>query len=359
MPLPANYGGVIDVFYKLKALSALGVKIHLHCFFKDRNPQKELEKHCVSVHYYKRQPALKSLNSKLPFIVETRNSKELITNLKKDDYPILFEGLHCTFPLYNEDFGTRLTLVRTHNIEHLYYKGLANSETKLSKTIFFKQESRKLENYEYVLEKASFVLSIAPLEYRYFKNIYKSTVYLPVFHQNSQVKNLSKKGKYALLIADLRISDNLKATRFLIDVFKNLDYPLILASSFVDKSLCKKVAPFKNISFTEITHQAQAEELLTNAHLNVMLTFQATGIKLKLINTLFAGRFCLTNTPMVKDTGLESLCYVADSVKDFRNLVSAFKDKAFTSDIRQQRQELLVDFDTTQNAQELINLIWN
>ena len=32
VPYPANYGGVIDVFYKIKALHAKCVKIHLHCF---------------------------------------------------------------------------------------------------------------------------------------------------------------------------------------------------------------------------------------------------------------------------------------------------------------------------------------
>jgi len=83
IPMPANYGGVIDVFYKLKALSKLGVKIHLHCFFKDRKPVNELKNYCESVHYYKRQSALKSLSSSLPFVVQTRNNKELVTNLKK------------------------------------------------------------------------------------------------------------------------------------------------------------------------------------------------------------------------------------------------------------------------------------
>ena len=356
VPLPANYGGVIDVFYKLKALSRLGVKIHLHCFFKDRNPQKELEKYCVAVHYYKRRTTLKSLFSKIPFVVQSRKSQELTDTLKKDNYPILFEGLHCTFPLLDDAFSRRLAFVRSHNIEHFYYNGLAESETNLAKKLFFNQEAKKLKKYERILKKASFVLSISPLEHRYFKDKY-NTFYMPVFHQNDTVKNLSPKGKYALYIADLRISDNLKAARFLMAVFKTVDYPLILASSFINKSLCKKIAPYKNITFTKITHQAQAEELLADAHLNVMLTFQATGIKLKLINTLFAGRFCITNTPMIKDTGLESLCFSADSVLAFRNLVVTFKEKPFTSELSAQRQKLLTDFIPTKNAQKLIDLI--
>ena len=42
IPWPVNYGGVIDVFYKITALAGLGVKIHLHCFEYGRKESKEL-----------------------------------------------------------------------------------------------------------------------------------------------------------------------------------------------------------------------------------------------------------------------------------------------------------------------------
>ena len=32
VPYPPNYGGVIDVFYKLKALFDLGIEIYFHTF---------------------------------------------------------------------------------------------------------------------------------------------------------------------------------------------------------------------------------------------------------------------------------------------------------------------------------------
>ena len=44
VPLPANYGGVIDVFYKIKALHKAGIKIKLHCFYYGREKNVELEK---------------------------------------------------------------------------------------------------------------------------------------------------------------------------------------------------------------------------------------------------------------------------------------------------------------------------
>ena len=48
-PYPPNYGGVIDVFYKLKHLHASGVKIYLHAFEYGRKPAKELNQFCEKV----------------------------------------------------------------------------------------------------------------------------------------------------------------------------------------------------------------------------------------------------------------------------------------------------------------------
>ena len=54
-PFPPNYGGVIDVYYKLKALHKIGVKIHLHCFVKKIvNSEPDLKNYCESITYYKR-----------------------------------------------------------------------------------------------------------------------------------------------------------------------------------------------------------------------------------------------------------------------------------------------------------------
>ena len=46
VPYPPNYGGVIDIYYKIKALKAVGVKIILHCFLYNRPEAKELEELC-------------------------------------------------------------------------------------------------------------------------------------------------------------------------------------------------------------------------------------------------------------------------------------------------------------------------
>ena len=151
VPFPPNYGGVIDVFYKIKHLHKLGVNIILHCYQYGRPESDELYKYCAEVYYYPRQNNIKNLISKKPYIVTSRNSNSLVSNLLKDNHPILFEGLHTTYPLTLKLFNNRKTLIRTHNIEHLYYSGLKQSASKISDKIFFSLESKKLQKYENIL----------------------------------------------------------------------------------------------------------------------------------------------------------------------------------------------------------------
>ena len=60
VPFPTNYGGVIDVFYKLKALHKQGVEIYLHVYEYGIGEQKELLNYCKEVFYYPRNSFIKS-----------------------------------------------------------------------------------------------------------------------------------------------------------------------------------------------------------------------------------------------------------------------------------------------------------
>lgn len=91
IPYPPNYGGIIDVYYKLVALKRAGVKIHLHCYEYGRKPAQELEQWCENVYYYPRSTGIWNSLYKRPYIVQSRRSKELINRLIQDEYPILLK----------------------------------------------------------------------------------------------------------------------------------------------------------------------------------------------------------------------------------------------------------------------------
>lgn len=83
IPYPANYGGVIDVYYKLEALRACGVKLILHCFEYERPHAPELESICDKVFYYKRRTGVIANLTWLPYNVYSRKDHRLIENLYK------------------------------------------------------------------------------------------------------------------------------------------------------------------------------------------------------------------------------------------------------------------------------------
>ena len=73
--------------------------------------------------------------SKTPFIVYSRKNKELYKNLSKDDFPIIFEGIHTT--AFISKINKKRTFIRSHNIEWEYYKNLFFSERTFSRNSFF------------------------------------------------------------------------------------------------------------------------------------------------------------------------------------------------------------------------------
>ena len=215
VPYPANYGGVIDVFYRIKYFHHKGIKVHLHCFEYGRGEQTELNQYCESVTYYKRKTGVSSQLSATPYIIKSRTSEKLKNNLLKNGFPILFEGLHCCSLLSNKVFKSRFKIVRNHNVEHDYYNGLAKIESNPIKRKYFKTEAKKLKQFEATLKHANLCLAISSSDYDYFTNKYSSTkfIYVPGFHANEEVKINSKKGNYVLYQGNLSVSENKKCCR--------------------------------------------------------------------------------------------------------------------------------------------------
>lgn len=358
VPFPPNYGGVIDIYYKLKTLYELGTEIHLHVYEYGRGKPLELEKYCKKVYYYTRNFSIFNIISTIPFVVKSRSNSKLINNLKTIKADILFEGLHATYPLLFHPFIDRKILVRTHNIEHFYYKGLAKSESNILKKIFFWIESLKLKKYELILNKATYILTISPFEQQYFKNIYQDkAIYIPVFHSNNIVKSFENKGKNILYHGDLRISDNIKVVNFLIDTFKDFPYKLIIASSFENQSISNRISKSTNVEFIKIFSIDKMDELFKETHINILFTFQKTGIKLKLINSLYQGRHIIANSEMVEDTGLESLCEIVNNKFELRKKIISILKVDYNNVVVQKRKAKLMSFNTEVSAKKIIELV--
>ncbi len=343
VPLPADYGGVIDVFYKIKSLQQAGWEITLHCFSYGREEDETLGKYCKDVHYYTRKTGLTKILSPLPYIVATRDDETLLTNLLKDESPILFEGLHTTFHLRNPALSQRCTIVRTHNIEHVYYRALASKEKHPLKRFYYLSEAAKLEKYESVLNRSSLIAAIAQHEQKYFDRVYGSKSFLlPPFHEGDSISSLPGIGKFALYHGNLSINENKQSALFLIEqVFSRINYPLIIAGHQPGNLLKQKVRNYPSIILEENPTAERMSLLQQQAHVHVLPTFQSTGIKLKLISALFNGRHVLVNDKMLEGTMLKSACVTANTAEEWKTQILRLAEVAFTEDFIEKRRAIL------------------
>jgi Glycosyl transferases group 1 len=369
IPFPADYGGVMDVFYKIKALHEAGIAVVLHCFqYRERTPQAELEKYCAEVHYYPRDLSPLSMLSPQPFIVHSRSSPKLLKNLLKDDAPILFEGLHACAYIGEKRLQNRLKIVRMHNVEWEYYRNLRGLESRFWKKIYFSIESKKLQSFEYkILKNANIILTISPDDTAYFEERIEkqafakppSVIFIPPFHPNTVVESKIGTGDYVLFHGKLSVSDNEEAAIYLIKkVFARRDIPFIVAGKDPSERLLHLAKQHENVTIRPNPTDAEMVDLIQNAQINVLLSFQRAGMKLKLLNALYRGRHCVVNRHTVQNTGLESLCYVKNTSRDIRALVESLMNvQMSTKQIAERKAILERDFSNKTNAAKIVELL--
>lgn len=334
-PFPPNYGGIIDVFCKIKALNQLGYEIYLHCFVSEKTKcSQELEVITKEVFFYKysKNPFLFFL--KEPFSVVCRNNKQLLRNIEKINAPILFEGLKTTFLVKNNELKDRFKILRLHNIEQDYFRGLSISEKSLLQKMLFYFESLKYKSYESVISKFDRVITLSNYENNYINKKFGNSVFIPVFHGNEKILPLEGKGDFALYHGDLQTADNRKVVRFLISVFKEIPkYKLIIASGSNENLVNDLIGNQENVVFVKIKSFEHLQELLQQAHINISWSFQRSGTKLKVVNSLFNSRFSIINENVIDDDVVSDLCMsvfnkeqLIEKIKELENI--PFKDFA-------------------------------
>lgn len=354
VPYPPDYGGVIDLFWKLKYLHESGVDIYLHCFDDGRGEQEELNAFCKEVFYYKRKKGLLSFSFKLPYIVSSRTSKELQARLLKDNHPVLLEGIHCTALLYKNVLKNRRVLLRVHNIETDYYRQLSQTSTSWLQQLYFLVETHLLKKYEPpIFRKATLNLTVSKKETESLTaQGFHNVQYLPVFLPWNAVESHTGKGAYCLYHGNLSVPENEKAALWLLEnLFNQLNRPFIIAGKKPSQRLKNAVMQNRHCTLIESPSAVHMEKLVSEAHINILPAFTTSGIKLKLLQALFCGRFCIANKKMVEDTGVENLCIVAETAEDFRTAIEdAFSRDFEAAHIEQRKVVLLSQFNNRQNA---------
>ena len=100
------------------------------------------------------------------------------------------------------------------------------------------------------------------------------------------------------------------------------------------------------------------EELVKNAQVHVLVTFQETGLKLKLLNTLFAGRHVIANKKMLAGSGLDNLCCIANTADDLVLACNQYMEMPFqVASIEERIKMLIPQFSNLEQARRLAGMM--
>ena len=356
VPFPADYGGVIDVYYKLVALRKAGFEVTLHTYAYDgREILPELEHVCDNVICYRRRTGWRAQLSRLPYIVQSRDDETLLQNLLVDDAPILFEGLHTCLLLDHPALASRVKVVRMHNIEHEYYRALSRQAGWRWKAIYYRIESMKLKAFESRLQHASLVFAITDADKQSLQERFPemNVKTLPCFFDATMPSMVGDTEPFVLYHGNLSVNENHRVALFIMQQVAPLcpDVRFVIAGRNPNlKKVCDNVEIVPNPT------DKQLDDLLCKARIHLMLTFQPTGIKLKLLNTLT--RSCghiIANKDMLHGHQLGTFCTQAETPQQIADAIHQLMETAIDQALLNERRLAIEQLQAeSQNSLQLI-----
>ena len=355
-PLPADYGGAIDMYFKAKALKKLGYSLTLHVFEYGRQRQDSLNE-LGQVFYYKRKRSFSSFFSLMPFIVKTRQSKKLIIRLLKDSNPVLLEGIHSCFYLDVLKKEGKKVIVRTHNIEHNYYRSLMNTAS-LIKRLYYCLEAIKLKSFEKKLKSADFLWTISHKDQSFFYELNNNAHLLPpCFDIDDQIIDAQTK-PYVLFHGNLSVEENKQVALDILFACKKEKFKVIIAGKNPDNKLKQELSLAPNISLIENPENNVLKKLISNARIQVLISPQATGAKLKLLIGLCGNGYVIANKNILSGTDLDPFCILLEKIEQINELIGKNIYKELNkSELIDRVNFLKSQYNVQQNLMPLLNLL--
>jgi hypothetical protein len=357
-PSPPDYGGAIDMFYKIKELSKSWTII-LHYFnYKPGRNTAVIEGYCESVFSYQRKPGFRGFSFITPYIIHSRMNNELSDRLNNDDYPILLEGIHCAGILPSLS-KKRKVVIRMHNDEALYYNRLASSESNLFRKAYFRLESILLKKYQQQLDASIPLACVSTTDMDILKNRYRKTncYFIPSFTPWQTLSGKEGTGNYCLYHGNLEVAENKRMAEWLIRKVIPFSRSQFLIAGKGCGALSARYNR-SNLRFIDHPSDAELNELIANAQVNILPSLNSTGLKLKLLHALFSGRHCITNNAGIEGTSFLHGVEIANSADEYLAAIERLMPQPFTDEHRERRKLLAEVYNNQLNAAKLNALLY-
>jgi glycosyltransferase involved in cell wall biosynthesis len=317
---------VIDIHYRLKALSEAGLRIDLHVWHKGEKPDPAfLLNFAESVHFYPRKKPWQISRFALPFIVSSRQSTLLAERISAGNTPIWCEGIHTTGVLNQiPNLSNRKVFLRAHNIEQVYYGELAKRSHNLLEKAYYKFESDRLKTYEEgIFPLFNKIFAISPIEQIQIEKLNPQTEWLPAFvqYRPQKIRQLPKPDAQDFKIlfhGNFEIQENRLAAQALIRFIKKYSLPgcgLVLAGKGLDS------AGLDGLGIEMYSDPTWMDSILDGVDLVLLPGTQLSGVKIKLLESLAAGKRVICSPQTAMGSGLESKLISYTSEEELYHLV--------------------------------------
>ncbi len=346
-PWPANYGGIVDVYYRIESLLEQGVTVELLVVSQHPQPgpiPASWRDKRFSLFTFPRR-GKRSLLSLKPYIVSSRAVAPLLPKLASGPPIILFEGIHTTAYLGHPRLANHEQWIRVHNREAEYYQELSETTSSWKARMYYKEEARRLRTYEpSVLAEADLLLPISQKDESYCESLAPNRV-LPHSCSTSlkAVDIKTGKGEYVLFHAGLHVSDNASSA---IELAKRMsarpNIKFIIAGKDPSSQLEAKLNGLSNVELVANPSINEMHTLIANAQLILLHVNHQAGFKVKLLESLARGRWVLANSKMVYGApGLKDGVAVADEPQEWISLVDKLWRRPFLNEDKEARVTLL------------------
>lgn len=336
-PYPADHGGRVDTWGRIKVLAELGWKIHLLVCGKQMPSKEDMD----TVYNYVEEITLCDRRSKLadllhviPMQVQSRSELSNVELAGDYDY-VLLEGDYVYPVLQNPKIKHDTVILRVHNDEAVYFKALANSTKNVVHKMYYHMESRKFTILQKkMLEKVDKYLFISSKEFESFRKQHPAAKSLflppPVTKVNFEASDF--RSKHVVFIGSLFMPNNREAIQWYLEhihplMLKEPDYKFIIAGNSRKQSLSwLESYNLKNV----IVHDTpkSLDEIYRSGYLFVNPMQNGAGVKLKTIEAIQNGLPVISTSIGYEGTGLvdNEHIMVADRPEQFYGKIKQLFD---------------------------------
>jgi hypothetical protein len=230
------------------------------------------------------------------------------------------------------------------------------------KKIYYLHESTLLHQYEKKIADRVPILAVSDKDTEVYRKEFgaEQISTLPVFLPFEEVRSKEGTGCFCLYQGNLSVAENEQVVAWLLKkVFHCLEVPLIVTGKDPSVRLSRLIAQYPHVCLIANPSEQEIQDLITKAQINILPSFNCTGVKLKLLNALFNGRHCIVNEDAARSTGLESICHIGNDAESIQQLITSLFEQPFTAEEIVDRKEVLNHrYDNEENVRRLIGMIW-